>query len=750
MKLKKMTASFGKLDNQTLVLGDGLNIITAPNESGKSTWAGFLKAMLYGIDTKDRDKKGYLADKNRYQPWSGKPMLGEMDLSWGDRDITLRRSPKGNTPFAVFSATYTGTESPVPALTAEGCGFTLTGVGREVYERSAFLGAGSHAVTATPELERRIAALVTTGEEEISFSQVEEKLKEWSRTRKLNKSVGLIPKLEGELEQLDEILSQMASQNGQIAQLSAQKVQLEATLSQIEADLHQHQLWESQRKNQKYQLAKSGKEEAERQLDALLQDVARFENLPTQERLRHWQGELAVLNSLEKEVKLADTPIQAAQEKLDEAKKLGEDKFFGQLAPKDALELCQRESANYQDFGNQIAKLKHRPLIFSLLGLFSAGILAGATLYLNLPIYILAGVGTLVAVLWVSGILSTRNKKKNLIKQQAGILEKYEIAEITQLESLGQHYATRQTAIEVADGELRNLLTQKRQRLEQKDSLQTRIFEFVHSFSPQVQSLIGCSAAISRSLQLEEELAVARANLAGATRLFDAMAEEGGEESTELPTGELPQQSPVQLAAQRGATQDELRRIEDGLSQLLGRQQASGDPAQLAAQREAVAEELGRRQLELTALDTALKALRNANSRLQERFSPQLNARAAHYLSLLTGGSYTNLSLTRELEGKVTGVGDTLPHSALYLSRGTADQLYLAVRLAVCDLCLPGDEAVPLVLDDALTAFDQSRMERALDLLCQLAETRQILLFSCHRREGDYLAGRDRVTCISL
>ena len=33
-----MTATFGKLQGRSLELGDGLNIIEAPNETGKSTW----------------------------------------------------------------------------------------------------------------------------------------------------------------------------------------------------------------------------------------------------------------------------------------------------------------------------------------------------------------------------------------------------------------------------------------------------------------------------------------------------------------------------------------------------------------------------------------------------------------------------------------------------------------------------------------------------------------------------------------
>ena len=197
MRIKRMTATFGGLTEQRLELAPGLNLIQAPNESGKSTWAGFLKAMLYGIDTRDRDKKGHLADKNRYQPWSGAPMEGELLLEWQGRDVTIRRGPRGSVPFGSFSAVYTGTEEPVPGLTADTCGELLLGVGREVFERSAFVGqGGSLAVTAAPELERRIAALVSSGQEDVSFSQAEGRLREWLNRRRVNRSVGRIPQLE--------------------------------------------------------------------------------------------------------------------------------------------------------------------------------------------------------------------------------------------------------------------------------------------------------------------------------------------------------------------------------------------------------------------------------------------------------------------------------------------------------------------------------------------------------------------------
>ena len=91
MKINKMTASFGKLENESIAFHDGLNVVCAPNESGKSTWCAFIKSMLYGVDSSERAKIGYLPDKMRYAPWSGAPMEGSMELTADNCDITMRQ-----------------------------------------------------------------------------------------------------------------------------------------------------------------------------------------------------------------------------------------------------------------------------------------------------------------------------------------------------------------------------------------------------------------------------------------------------------------------------------------------------------------------------------------------------------------------------------------------------------------------------------------------------------------------------------
>ncbi len=232
--IKKMTATFGGLEQATLTLGDGLTVITAPNESGKSTWAAFLKVMFYGLDTKERDKAGYLADKNRYQPWSGAPMSGELQLEWDGRDITLRRSSTRTAPMQQFEAVYTASGDPVPGLTGANVGQQLLGVSKEVFLRSAFVGQNSTTVTASSELESRVAALATSGEEDVSASATQRTLKDWRNRRRSNRSNGLIPELEAELHSVEQTLrdielarSRREEARQQIEHLTAEKAGLE-------------------------------------------------------------------------------------------------------------------------------------------------------------------------------------------------------------------------------------------------------------------------------------------------------------------------------------------------------------------------------------------------------------------------------------------------------------------------------------------------------------------------------------------
>ena len=742
MRIKRMTATFGGLTEQRLELAPGLNLIQAPNESGKSTWAGFLKAMLYGIDTRDRDKKGHLADKNRYQPWSGAPMEGELLLEWQGRDITIRRGPRGSVPFGTFSAVYTGTEEPVPGLTADTCGELLLGVGREVFERSAFVGqGGSLTVTAAPELERRIAALVSSGQEDVSFSQAEGRLKEWLNRRRVNRSVGRIPQLEEALAQASAVRGEAEQANDEVNLLSAEQAGLARRKEQLEAELETHKALARRELNRKLRQVQAELAQAEVEQEGLRQEQARFLSLPDREELKRAQGDLALLKALEPEIKLGEESLAQAEAELEQARAQAVDPQFPGMTGDEAVQKAERDAAEHQRWTEKGRRCRKRVPMLQLAGAAAAvliaagGMIAGGGpfpwIWLALAAY-----GALAAASLIS---LSAGKKADAAGRR--VLERYGVQGTDEVIALARAYRERTAAADRAAQQVRLVRSGLSERQARRENTRTDLFQFVHSFAPEVKDLFGCSAALSLALNLEEREAVAAARLDGARRLYEALKAQGGREE--------PARTLEETAAQLGTAQAELERAERQLNMALGRQKAVGDPAALAAEEESLSRELERREGEYQAISAALEGLKAANAQLQERFSPELNRWAADYLSRLTGGRYRELSLDRELDASAMEGSGVLPRRALFLSKGTVDQIYLAVRLAVYDLCLK-ERRAPLVLDDALAAFDDGRMALALDLLAQLAEDRQILLFTCQSREAACLSGRPEVTIQSL
>ena len=725
MKIKTMTATFGKLQGERLTLEPGLNVITAPNEGGKSTWCAFLKAMFYGIDTRDRDRKGHLADKNRYQPWSGAPMEGEITLEWQGQDITIRRGPRGNVPFGSFSAVYTGTEEPVPGLTADTCGQMLLGVGREVYEHSAFIGqSGTLAIRSAPELEARIAALVSSGEEDVSYSQVERQLKEWLNRRKVNKSVGRIPQLEEEQAELARSAGELSQLNDQLNQLEGERAQAARKHAFCTRQLALHKAIAQRKLDLQYTQARTDEAQAQAQLNALLSEQARFGPIPSRDALKRAQGELAFLKALEPEIRQGQEELALAQQALERARQAAQDDHFPGMTGEEAVRKGERDSESYRSGMSRKAASRRN---FALLQI--VGVVAGAALTIFGPFWWLGPIAYVLCAA-ASALVFTNGTKA--ARQAAKILERYGVDDVEEIAALAGNYQQRMAAADQAAQQVRMIQGGLKDRQARLENSRQELFRFVHTFAPEVKELFGVSAALSRALNLGERETLARSKLEGAQRLTQALQAQGGRELTEESPLSQPTLSLEQAAQETGRLQVELERLDRALNQARGKQQALGDPAILSARLEQVEEELERRRQEYQAISIAMETLQQANAQLQQRFSPQLNRAAGALLSRLTGGKYHTLSLDKELEASASGERDVLPHSALYLSKGTVDQIYLAVRLAVCDLCLPD---APLVLDEALAAFDDVRAKRALELLQELSAQRQILLFSCHHRE---------------
>ena len=233
MRIYKMTATFGKLEHKSLTLEPGLNVITAPNEWGKSTWCAFLVAMLYGLDTREKTTKTNLADKERYAPWSGSPMAGRIDLNWKGKDITIERWTKRRVPLGEFQAYETTTGLPIQELTAANCGQQLLGVEQSVFRRAGFIRHADLPVTQDEALRRRLNALVTTGDESGAADRLAANLRDLRNRCRYNRT-GLIPQTETERDTLEAQIKELDTLTTQSETVRSQLERMEDMLSQLE------------------------------------------------------------------------------------------------------------------------------------------------------------------------------------------------------------------------------------------------------------------------------------------------------------------------------------------------------------------------------------------------------------------------------------------------------------------------------------------------------------------------------------
>ena len=722
MDILRLSATFGRLEQRELTLSPGLNVLYAPNESGKSTWGAFIRTMLYGLSTRER---GPLADKNRFAPWSGAAMQGRMDVSAAEGDYTLlRQTKRAASPMGEFSCTYTGTATPVAGVTAQNAGELLLGVPREVFERSAFIGQNALAVEQDAELERRIAALITTGEEDTSYSQSYERLKKQLNRRKHNKT-GLIPALEREIDDLHLTLRELNALEAQARQSQAALDGLERRDAELQRQAAQWQALEQQSQAAEYAKAAQNADEAARRA-SLLEDTCA--GLPDGQTLTLLEGQAAAVQA---DLDTLAEQRRAAQNAERSAAEAKEALAAHPLYPADEAALRQRADA-----------IVPQKAPSPLLTVFTAGliIISGVLAFLfradALPFWIFTAMAVLGIVTTAFAVKFRRQaivERQKFAEKQRAALES-QMAEYLPLRAQeARLQAEARRLADIADGAEESC----RRRL-------AALTAQVRRFEPGVQDLGGAQVALAAARRRQAELAAARQQAREAALYRDALQKP--EQSAAGASLTVPTLSKEDTAAALSDTLAQLAAERSRFDTLTGHIRSLDRSSDLQDQLAQKQEQLSALREEYDAIALAMEALEQANTTLQNRFSPALGARAAEIFSAITAGRYDRVLLSRDFSLSAEPAGDPVGRSIRLLSQGAADQLYLAVRLAICDMVLPEEKCVPLILDDALVSFDDDRLHAALDYLLAESEKRQILLFSCQKREMDYLSGRKNVT----
>ena len=133
---------------------------------------------------------------------------------------------------------------------------------------------------------------------------------------------------------------------------------------------------------------------------------------------------------------------------------------------------------------------------------------------------------------------------------------------------------------------------------------------------------------------------------------------------------------------------------------------------------------------EIEAIEEAKRNIEDIANEIRNSFGKKLNERASYYMAKITNGKYDNLTIDERLNISINSRKALI--SASRLSKGTVEQIYMALRLAAADIIFEKDKK-PILLDDAFVMYDNKRMGNTLKFMAENME--QVILFSCHTRE---------------
>ena len=175
------------------------------------------------------------------------------------------------------------------------------------------------------------------------------------------------------------------------------------------------------------------------------------------------------------------------------------------------------------------------------------------------------------------------------------------------------------------------------------------------------------------------------------------------------------------LHTEGGSITNELRRL------------ASDEHAsELRAERAALAEQLRETARRWATLTVARTLLDKARRKYEEERQPDVLRSAQEFFATVTGGRYERLISPLGSQVITALAPDGSSKATGQLSRGTEDQLYLALRFGLIREFGARSARLPVIVDDILVNFDPERAQRAAAAFVELSQTNQVLVFTCH------------------
>lgn len=240
--------AFGKLQSVNLSFNSGVNVLQNKNAFGKTTFAAFVRAMLYGLNysyTKEGDER--VNDVTRYCPWGfGGKFGGSMTVEHNGATYRIERFFGGTARAEVLSVTNESTGAAVDV--SGGVGEYFLGLTADSYDRSTYFPQEAVELATNENLDGRLANLVDSAD----YDKVQEKLLAYRRQKRAGRGVGgTIAQLDNEIFDLQRKLheaelaentqarnaEQYSANEAQLQQLNARKCDIQRQLEEVKRNI---------------------------------------------------------------------------------------------------------------------------------------------------------------------------------------------------------------------------------------------------------------------------------------------------------------------------------------------------------------------------------------------------------------------------------------------------------------------------------------------------------------------------------
>ncbi len=757
MKIKALRIkAFGKFKDKIVTLKPGLNIIYGDNESGKTTMQAFIQGMFFGFYKPYRKKKTYSDDYEKYMPWAQFDYSGLLVYEMDGEELRLERNfLRGKDNLAIFNnasgADVTDHYKYDPVI-RQHLPLGHLGITPGIYNSVVNLKQVGHDFD--PRFKEEVRAsyfeMQNSGAMDINLSKVEENLENRKKKigrAKLSKSkLGLLIRKKEELtEALREAEKVYDKVNANQKTITAYQKRLKK--AEIENDYLIQETVVKHKRDLLKSYEKIGELEKE---NIILQD--RIEalgdkedyNQETLENLRTTKGQINRLTDqmdyIEKEINDLVGQQKNIRQKEDQKRQLLDGNSLEQIV------------ADYETFNQERLEKEERlqkkkvaissvSIALAVVGLF----LIGADLMKVFPLdslfeRIAFFMGAFLVVFGVVGssygIITSIKLRRNryylqMSPDQEEILDKYQIEDPIEFDEVYKNANRIKRDLEQYSNENKLLSVQLSRHqagfdvlFEQKRGINRELETKFANFKVNSVEEYAKNCEIAREIkELKEEL---KSNQTLIDHFLEAV--ESGEEKRVSDTWK--QSNPMA---------DELLAIGKKIAALEGENAALTEgvdlPVELRETIESLDKQIRAYNLEIDACDAALAALRLLNVNNHKDAVPTLNDQIGTVLKEVTQ-RYKGVKIDDAMKVKVEDpYGGDLRESD-QLSAGTKDQVHFAFRYGMGNLIT---HDMPFILDEPFARYDEKRKIKALSLLVDLSQHRQVILFTCSRDEEKIL-----------